>query len=135
MFHNKHRNNASEYAWCDALLTRPAGSNENIWLDLGPLRTNVYSADYLGMFYFRANYVLYPIRLYVATPDHVINGGSGFPRDVDAPPLQWLHDHNVGSKLTILTNKTGLPAATWSSLEDRAPVNRSETTTSHLLIK
>ncbi len=115
---SKHGHKQSEYAWCDALLKSPGSSAAgNIWLDLEPLRTNLYSEDYLGMIYFRANYVLYPTRLYAAPASHVLNGGADFPRNSPAPATEWLREHNVRFKLTFLKNESGLPKAEWTPLE------------------
>jgi hypothetical protein len=117
LLRSKHGPQKSEYAWCDELLKLPNGSVGNIWLDLGPLRTNQYTDEYLGMIYFRANYVLYPTRLYAAPSNHVINGGSDFSRNSPEPTSQWLRDHDVRFELTILKDKAGPARAEWRPLE------------------
>ena len=118
-----------EYSWCDELLKPPPGFAGNIWLDLGPLRTKLYTDDYLGRIYFRANYILYPTRLYAAPASHVINGGVNFPQNSPDPTPQWLRDHDVRFKLTILKDKAGLPKAEWRPLDTEQPSAAEESIT------
>jgi hypothetical protein len=90
-------------------LAREAG-DASVLLELaGPARTNRVFENSLGYFYFQANYVLYPRRLYAAPAGQVINNGADVMHAGFNPDRQWLQDHNVRSVLTYDGDHAGEP--------------------------
>lgn len=80
----------------------------NVLLRLaGYAKTNPVVANSLGYFYFRAGYDYYPIRVYAAAADQVVNNGQDIMRIVFSPDRQWLQAHAVRSVLMFGNDTAG----------------------------
>lgn len=90
-------------------MAREAGSG-NVLLELaGPATTNRFFEDSLGYFYYRANYVLYPGRLYAADAGQIINNGKDIMRAGFKPAPQWQQAHSVQSVMVYDGDHAGEP--------------------------
>jgi len=67
----------------------------NLLLKLQTASTNDLAENLAGYFYFRANYLLYPRRLYIAPESQVINKGRDWMRLDFQPDQDWLAQHHV----------------------------------------
>jgi hypothetical protein len=83
-------------------------TNANVLLLLaGGARTNSAVENSLSFTYFRANYILYPRRMYAAPAHTVINRGGDIQRLDFNPDRQWLQSHDIHWVLTLGRDSAG----------------------------
>ena len=90
-------------------IAREAGDGNVLLALAGPAQTSRYFDNSLGYFYFHANYVLYPKRLYIAPASRIINNGTDVRLADFHPDRQWLEEHHVRSMLTYYGDHPGEP--------------------------
>jgi len=70
----------------------------NLFLEMKPgSRSGEFVEKVSSYYYFRANYLLYPRRLYCAPESRVINKGSDLIRVDFHPDQDWLQQHHVAA--------------------------------------